>query len=101
MKLKTYLSAILLAGLCATPAAAFTPLKASSETLVLVPWHSSGVIVIENSNRFDPLVQRLIAEGEVKRMIIVDRPLLQIPPLLADEHLQELQIRQLDQMLRR
>ena len=77
--------------------------KAGSETLLLIPSRGSAWIIIENGSRFDPFVQRLIAEGEIRRWFVVEQPLMQIQiPLIQNDHyLNELQIRQLDEMLRR
>ena len=77
--------------------------KAGSETLLLIPSRGSALIIIENGSRFDPFVQRLIAEGEIRRWFVIDQPLMQIQiPLIQNDHyLNELQIRQLDEMLRR
>ncbi len=71
------------------------------ETLLLIPTRGAAVIVIENASRFDPLVQRLLAEGEIKRWFVVEQPLIQLPKLQSEGFLHELQIRQLDEIMRR
>ena len=58
------------------------------------------MIVIENTSRFDPLVQRLLAEGEIKRWFVVERPLIQFPQVQYEDYVHELQIRQLDESMR-
>ena len=75
--------------------------KAGSETLLLIPSRGSALIIIENGSRFDPFVQRLLAEDEIRRWFVVEQPLVQLPLIQNDNYLNELQIRQLDEMLRR
>lgn len=85
----------------AFPAWAHSPSRVKGETLLLIPSRGAALIVLENANRFDPWVQRLLAEGEIKRWFVLDHPLLQIPQLHDEGYLNELQIRQLDEFMRR
>jgi len=101
MKRTQFILALIAAVLLAAPAFAHSPGKSSSETLLLIPARGAALILIENSSRFDPFVQRLLAEGEVKRWFVLDQPLIQIPYLKQEGYLNELQIRQLDEFLRR
>ena len=101
MRLKKLLFALIVAAACAGTASAHWPAKSSGETLLLIPSKGSALIIIENGSRFDPVVQRLMAEGDLKRWFVLDRPLIQIPIIQSDGYLNELQIRQLDELLRR
>ena len=85
----------------AHPIAVGSSHKAGSETLLLIPSRGSALIIIENGSRFDPFVQRLLAEGEIRRWFVVEQPLVPLPIIQNDHYLNELQIRQLDEMLRR
>jgi hypothetical protein len=98
--LKTLSLALFAAVLFSAAALAHPPAKIG-ETLVLIPSRGSALIIIENGSRFDPMVQRLLAEGEIKRWFVLDQPLVQIPVIQSDGYLNELQIRQLDELLRR
>jgi|RhiMetdeSRZDD1v2_1073273.scaffolds.fasta_scaffold75150_7 hypothetical protein len=101
MKLTKFLLALVAAVAFAGTASAHWPVKTSGETLLLIPSRGSALIIIENSSRFDPTLQRLLAEGEIKRWFVLDQPLVQIPIIQSDGYLNELQIRQLDEFLRR
>lgn len=99
-RIKGFLLAAWLAAV-ATPAWAHSPGRHGGETLLLIPSRGAALIVLENANRFDPWVQRLLAEGDVKRWFVLEQPLIQIPQLQSEGYLNELQIRQLDEFLRR
>ncbi|GEM_PF-5291269 len=101
MKLTKLILALVAVVLLARPVLAHSPGKTSGETLLLIPARGAALIVIENASRFDPLVQRLLAEGEIQRWFVLDQPLIQIPYLKQEGYLNELQIRQLDELLRR
>jgi hypothetical protein len=101
MKLMEFFLALVVAAACAGTASAHWPAKTSGDTLLLIPSKGSALIIIENGSRFDPVVQRLMAEGELKRWFVLDQPLIQIPIIQSDGYLNELQIRQLDEWLRR
>ena len=101
MKTTKLLLALIFAAVCAGPALAHSPGRSGGETLLLIPSRGSALIIIENGSRFDPMVQRLIVEGEIKRWFVLDQPLIQIPLIRSDGYLNELQIRQLDEFLRR
>ncbi len=59
----------------------------------------SGVI-ISAERRFDPLVQRLIAERELVALPIAHRPLFLLVPMSRDPYHEQSQIQYLEHMLR-
>lgn len=101
MKVTKIIAALVAAVFLTAPAFAHSPGKSSGETLLLISARGAALILIETSSRFDPVVQRLLADGEIKRWFVLDQPLIQIPYLKQEGYLNELQIRQLDDFLRR
>jgi hypothetical protein len=101
MKLGQLILGLFLVAICAMPVSAHSPGRSSGETLLLIPSRGAALIILENANRFDPLVQRLLVEGEIKRWFVLEQPLIQIPQLQSEGYLNELQIRQLDEFMRR
>jgi P pilus assembly chaperone PapD len=101
MKLLTRFTIFMVAVLSLVPAFGHAAGTAIGETLLLIPTRGSAMIVIESTSRFDPLVQRLLTEGEIKHWFVVDQPLIQFPQVQHEGYLHELQIRQLDEYLRR
>ena len=101
MTLNKFLLALAFTVLCAAPVSAHSPGRSSGETLLLIPSRGAALIIIENANRFDPMVQRLLVEGDIKRWFVLHQPLIQIPQLQNEGYLNELQIRQLDEFMRR
>ena len=100
MKLKKLSMAIFALALWLPLAEAHPPLKTASETMLLIPSQGSAFIVIQNGSRFDPLVQRLLAEGQIKRWFVLDQPLYVFPYAQDPGYLNELQ-RRLEEFLRR
>jgi hypothetical protein len=101
MRVPKFLLALAFIVMCAAQATAHSPGRSSGETLLLIPSRGSALIIIENANRFDPMVQRLLVEGDIKRWFVLEQPLIQIPQLQSEGYLNELQIRQLDEFMRR
>ncbi|MEZ5559321.1 MAG: hypothetical protein R3E86_12375 [Pseudomonadales bacterium] len=71
-------------------------------------WHvSNGAypefppgFVIRAEQRFDPLVQRLMAEHELRALPLRDGQLFYVVPAGMDPHQQEVQIRYIEWLLR-
>ena len=101
MRLTKFLLAWAFVAVFSAPVSAHSPGKGSGETLLLIPSRGAALILIENASRFDPMVQRLLVEGDIKRWFVLEQPLIQIPQLQNEGYLNELQIRQLDEFMRR
>jgi len=101
MKLKQLSMTLLALALWLARVEAQPPVKSANEMFLLIPSQGSALIVIQNANRFDPLVQRLLAEGQIKHWFVLDQPLYVIPYAQDPGYLNELQLRQLDEFFRR
>ncbi|MCW8883697.1 MAG: hypothetical protein OQK12_00410 [Motiliproteus sp.] len=62
--------------------------------------HGGGVaLVITSSDRFDPLVQKLMVERKLSAHPIIDEPKFLVVPHSGDAELTEMQIRYLEKLL--
>ncbi len=62
--------------------------------------HSGGVaLVITSSDRFDPLVQKLMVKQQLAQHPIIDEPKFLVIPHEGDAELTEMQIRYLEKLL--
>ncbi|MEH6626434.1 MAG: hypothetical protein V7739_08315 [Motiliproteus sp.] len=62
--------------------------------------HNVGVaLVVTSSERFDPLVQRLMAKHQLAQHPVIDEPKFLVIPHEGDAELTEMQIRYLEKLL--